>query len=145
MKINHNVSAFVANANLLKNEDRLTSSLERLSSGYRINHASDDAPGMALSSKMKSQIAALDQASRNSSDGISVIETAEGALKEVTSLIQRMRELSVQAANDTNTQEDVDAIQAEIKQLTEEIDRVSRDTEFNKMPLFSNPQKTLLS
>ena len=142
MKINHNVSAFVANANLLKNEDRLTGSLERLSSGYRINHASDDAPGMALSSKMKSQIAALDQASRNSSDGISVIETAEGALKEVTSLIQRMRELSVQAANDTNTQEDVAAIQAEIKQLTDEIDRVSRDTEFNKMPLLNGSLTT---
>lgn len=91
---------------------------------------------------MKSQIAALDQASRNSSDGISVIETAEGALKEVTSLIQRMRELSVQAANDTNTQEDVAAIQAEIKQLTDEIDRVSRDTEFNKMPLLNGSLTT---
>lgn len=142
MKINHNMSAFVANANLLKNENRLTASIEKLSSGYRINHASDDAAGMALSSKMKSQIAALNQASRNASDGVSVIETAEGALKEVTSLIQRMRELSVQAANDTNTKEDVGAIQAEITELTKEIDRVAKDTEFNKMPLLNGSLTT---
>ncbi len=142
MKINHNISAFTANANLLKNENKLTASIERLSSGYRINHASDDAAGMALSSKMKSQISALNQASRNASDGVSVIETAEGALKEVTSLIQRMRELSVQAANDTYTREDVGAIQAEIGELTQEIDRVSKDTEFNKMPLLNGSLTT---
>jgi len=142
MKINHNVSAFTANANLLKNENKLTASIERLSSGYRINHASDDAAGMALSSKMKSQISALNQASRNASDGVSVIETAEGALKEVTSLIQRMRELSVQAANDTYTREDVGAIQAEIGELTQEIDRVAKDTEFNKMPLLNGSLTT---
>lgn len=135
MKINHNMAAFVANSQLLRNENKLTSSIEKLSSGYRINHASDDATGMALSSKMRSQIAGLDQASRNASDGTSVIETAEGALGEVTSIMQRMRELTVQAANGTNTDEDKAAIQQEIEKLTEEVDRISKDTEFNKMPL----------
>lgn len=133
MKINHNMSAYVANSQLLKNEDKLTASLERLSSGYRINHASDDAAGMAISAKMKVQIAALDQASRNASDGISVVETAEGALNEVTSMIQRMRELSVQAGNDTYGDDDIQALQDEIEQLKQEITRVSTDTEFNKM------------
>ncbi|MEG0806253.1 MAG: flagellin [Lachnospiraceae bacterium] len=135
MKINHNMSAYIANSHLLKNEGQVTASLEKLSSGFRINHASDDASGMAISSKMRSQIAGLNQASRNASDGISVIETAEGALSEVTSMIQRMRELSVQAGNDTYTEEDRDAIQKEITQLQKEVDRVSKDTEFNKKTL----------
>lgn len=133
MKINYNMSAYTANARLLQNEDLLTRSLERLSSGYRINHAADDPAGMAISAKMKSQIKGLEQASRNSSDGISVLQTTEGALNEVNSIIQRMRELAVQSGNDTYTQEDLQAMQDEIVALKEEIDRISKDTEFNKL------------
>ncbi len=131
MKINHNMSAMVANKRLLWTEKNLSKSVERLSTGLRINRASDDAAGMAISSKMKAQIKGLGQASRNSSDGISVLETADGALNEVHAMLQRMRELSVQAANGTNTPDDLKAIQLEIASLREEIDRVSRDTEFN--------------
>lgn len=140
MKINHNMSAVIANKQLLRTENGLTASLERLSSGLRINHASDDAAGMAIASKMNAQIKGLNQASRNASDGVSVLETADGALNEVTSMLQRMRELSVQAANETNTQDDLQAIQAEITSLTEEIDRVSRDTEYNTMNLLDGTQ-----
>lgn len=131
MKINHNMSAMIANSQLLRNENGLSASIERLSSGLRINHASDDPAGMAISTKMNAQIKGLDQASRNASDGESVIQTADGALEEVTSMLQRMRELSVQAASDTYSVEDKEAIQAEITSLTEEIDRISTDTEFN--------------
>lgn len=131
MKINHNMSALVANKRLLKSENSLSKSIERLSTGLRINRAADDAAGMAIASKMKTQIKGLDQASRNSSDGISVLETADGALSEVHEMLQRMRELSVQAANDTYMPDDLEAIQLEINSLREEIDRVSRDTEFN--------------
>lgn len=131
MKINHNMSALVANKRLLQSENSLSKSIERLSTGLRINRAADDAAGMAISSKMKTQIKGLDQASRNSSDGISVLETADGALSEVHEMLQRMRELSVQAANGTNTPDDLEAIQLEISSLREEIDRVSKDTEFN--------------
>lgn len=135
MKINHNMSAMVANKRLLQSENSLSKSIERLSTGLRINRASDDAAGMAISSKMKTQIKGLGQASRNSSDGISVLETADGALNEVHNMLQRMRELSVQAANGTNTPDDLKAIQLEIASLREEIDRVSRDTEFNTKSL----------
>lgn len=131
MKINHNMSAMVANKRLLQSENSLSKSIERLSTGLRINRASDDAAGMAIASKMRAQIKGLDQASRNASDGISVLDTADGALNEVHAMLQRMRELSVQAANGTNTPDDLDAIQKEIASLREEIDRVSRDTEFN--------------
>ncbi len=131
MKINHNMSSMVANKRLLQAEGSLSKSIERLSTGLRINRAADDAAGMAISSKMKSQIKGLDQACRNASDGISVIDTADGALSEVHEMLQRMRELSVQAANGTNTPDDLEAIQLEIASLREEIDRVSRDTEFN--------------
>ena len=140
MKINHNMSAVIANKQLLRTEGGLTSSLERLSSGLRINHAADDAAGMAIASKMKAQIKGLDQASRNASDGVSVLDTADGALNEVANMLQRMRELSVQAANGVNTQEDLEAIQAEITSLTDEIDRVSKDTEFNTMNLLDGSQ-----
>ncbi|MCR4956800.1 MAG: flagellin [Lachnospiraceae bacterium] len=135
MKINYNMSAYVANAHLLRNEDALTASLEKLSSGYRINHASDDPAGKGLSAKMRTQIRGLEQANRNAADGESVIETAEGALQEVTSMLQRMRELSVQAGNDTYSLEDKEAMQEEIKALIKEVDRVSTDTEFNKKTL----------
>lgn len=135
MKINHNMAAVIANKRLMRTEDGLAGSIERLSSGLRINRASDDAAGMAISTKMKAQIKGLDQASRNASDGVSVLETADGTLNEVSAMLQRMRELSVQAANGTNTSDDLEAIQAEISSLTEEIDRVSRDTEYNTITL----------
>ena len=135
MQINHNISALIANGHLKRTNNALDKSLEKLSSGLRINHASDDAAGMAISQKMKTQIAGLEQASRNASDGISVIQTAEGALGEVQAMLQRARELSVQAANGTNTVEDKQAIQEEIEQLKKEIDRISTDTEFNTKPL----------
>jgi len=137
MRINHNISALKANIQLAKTNKELDKSLEKLSSGFRINRAADDAAGMAISQKMKTQIAGLDQASRNAADGISVIQTAEGALTEVESMLQRMRELSVQAANGTNTTEDRSSIQAEIDQLKQEIQRISDTTEFNKKTLLN--------
>lgn len=109
--------------------------MEQLSSGLRINRAADDPAGLAISEKMRAQIRGLNQASRNAQDGISMIQTAEGALNETHSILQRMRELSVQAANDTNTQSERNAIQQEINQLTEEITRIGGTTEFNKMKL----------
>lgn len=135
MRINHNISALKANNQLSRTNKLLDSSLEKLSSGFRINKAADDSAGMAISEKMRTQIAGLDQGSRNASDGISVIQTAEGALIEVESMLQRMRELSVQAANGTYTTDDRQAIQTEINQLNEEIQRISDTTEFNTMTL----------
>lgn len=137
MRINHNISAIKANSILGRNNDKLDKSLEKLSSGLRINRAADDAAGMAISQKMKTQIAGLEQASRNAADGISVIQTAEGALSEVGAMLQRMRELSVQAANGTNTLEDRDAIQEEIANLNAEIQRISDTTEFNTKTLLN--------
>ncbi len=131
MKINHNLSAVVANNKLHQNEDILAGSMERLASGIRINHAKDDPAGMAISSRMTTQIDGVDRASQNSSDAAAMIETADGALGEITEILQRMRELSVQAANDTNALSDREAIQKEIAELKKEIDRMSRDTEFN--------------
>lgn len=135
MRINHNISALKANNQLARNNKLLNNSLERLTSGFRINSAADDAAGLAISEKMRTQISGLDQASRNASDGISVIQTAEGALVEVESMLQRMRELAVQSANGTYTTQDRIAIQAEIDQLSEEITRISETTEFNTMTL----------
>lgn len=137
MRINHNISALRANNQLAKTNKLLDASLQRLSSGYRINSAADDAAGLAISEKMRTQIAGLDQASRNASDGISVIQTAEGALVEVESMLQRMRELAVQSANGVYTIEDRQAIQAEIDQLSQEISRISKNTEFNTMTLLN--------
>ncbi len=136
MKVNHNISAVIANSNLLVNENRLSNSLEKLSSGYKINHAKDDPTGIAISLKMRAQIRGLDQASDNASDGEAVIETADGVMAEITSMLQRMRELSVQAANGTNSNADRQAIQEEIDSLSEEVDRMSKDTEYNSMSLF---------
>ena len=135
MRINHNISALKANNQLSRTNRLLDASLERLSSGYRINSAADDSAGLAISEKMRTQISGLEQASRNASDGISVIQTAEGALVEVEAMLQRMRELSVQSANGIYTTEDRIAIQAEINQLNEEITRISETTEFNTMTL----------
>ena len=135
MRINHNISAVITNKQLLRTEDTLAASMERLSSGLSINHAKDNPSGMAISGKMKAQIDGLNMSSRNSSDGISVIETADGALNEVSDIIQRIRELSVQAANDTNAQTEREHIQTEIDSLKSEIDRISSATEFNTKKL----------
>lgn len=135
MRINTNITAIMANSHLQKNDNALSKSLERLSSGIKLNRSADDSAGMAISAKMRAQIKGLDQANNNASDGVSVIQSAEGALGEVHSMLQRMRELAVQGANGTNTDEDRDAIQKEIEALQEEIDRIGTDTEFNNRPL----------
>ena len=135
MKINHNIQALNAYRNLYQNQMNTSKNLEKLSSGLRINRAADDAAGLAISEKMRSQIRGLDQAERNALDGISLMQTAEGAMTEVHSMLQRMRELSVQAANDTNTKTDREAIQLEIDQLTTEIDSIAAKTEFNTRKL----------
>ena len=106
MKINNNISAVITNKQLLGTENNLSSSMEKLSSGLKLNHASDNPSGMAISNKMKAQIRGLDQASQNASDGTSVIQIVDGALGEVTDMLQRMRELAVQAANGTNSQKE---------------------------------------
>ncbi len=131
MKINNNISAVITNQQLLRTEGNLAASMERLSSGFKINSSKDDPSGMAISNKMRAQIDGLSQASQNASDGTSVLETADGALNEVHSMLQRMRELAVQAANDTNSYSDKQSIQAEIDNLKSEIDRISSTTEFN--------------
>ncbi|MBD7915335.1 flagellin [Clostridium sp. Sa3CUN1] len=131
MIINHNMGAMNANRQMGINATNANKSMEKLSSGLRINKAGDDAAGLAISEKMRGQIRGLDQAGSNAQDGISMIQTAEGALNETTSILQRMRELSVQSANDTATAEDRKAIQTEVKQLGEEIDRIGNTTQFN--------------
>jgi flagellin len=135
MRINTNLSALNAYRNLSTTNSKMSKSLERLSSGLRINRASDDAAGLAISEKMRGQINGLDQAVRNAQDGISLIQTAEGALNETHSILQRMRSLAVQASNDTLTTEDRYEIQKEINQLTEEIQRIGVTTEFNTQEL----------
>lgn len=135
MIINHNIAALNTLRQLDANTNATQKSLEKLSSGLRINRASDDAAGLAISEKMRAQIRGLDMANKNAQDGISLIQTAEGALNETHSILQRMRELAVQSANDTNTDQDRAQLQAEIDQLLSEIDRISTDTEFNTKKL----------
>jgi len=135
MRINHNIAALNTYRQLTGNTNNTSKSLEKLSSGLRINRAGDDAAGLAISEKMRSQIRGLDTAARNANDGISLIQTAEGALNETHSILQRMKELAVQAANDTNTAEDRAEIQKEIDQLTTEITRIADQTEFNTKKL----------
>ncbi|WP_033152675.1 flagellin [Pseudobutyrivibrio ruminis] len=137
MRINNNMSAVITNNQLLGTESSLADVMEKLSSGFNINHASDDPSGIAIAGKMQAQIDGLGKASTNSSDGISVLQTAEGALNEVTDMIQRMRELSVQAANGTNSDSERETIQKEIDSLLEEIDRVAETTEFNTINLLN--------
>ena len=145
MFINHNLAALNTYNKLVFNQSGLSKSLEKLSSGLRINRAADDAAGLAISEKMRAQIKGLDQAVRNAQDGISMIQTAEGALAETHSILQRMRELSVQAANDTYTSEDRIQIQKEIDQLTSEIDRISATTEFNTKKLLNGDASAYVS
>ena len=137
MIINHNMNALNAHRNMGVNNTNAGKSMEKLSSGLRINRAGDDAAGLAISEKMRGQIRGLTQASRNASDGISMIQTAEGALNETTNILQRMRELAVQASNDTNTSSDRNEIQKEINALTEEVDRIANNTEFNTQKLLN--------
>ena len=141
MIVQHNITAMNANRMLGLTTNSLSKSTEKLSSGYRINRAADDAAGLSISEKMRKQIRGLDQASTNAEDGISAVQTAEGALNEVHSMLQRMNELAVQSANGTNSQVDRDSIQDEIDQLTTEIDRVSETTKFNETYLLKGDTK----
>lgn len=137
MRINHNIAALNTYNKLNSASNAQSKSMEKLSSGLRINKAGDDAAGLAISEKMRGQIRGLDQASRNAQDGISMIQTAEGALNETHSILQRMRELSVQSSNDTNTLDDRKEIQKEVEQLKSEINRISDTTEFNTQKLLN--------
>jgi flagellin len=141
MVVQHNMQAANANRMLGLTVNSQQKSTEKLSSGYRINRAADDAAGLAISEKMRSQIRGLDRASTNAQDGISVVQTAEGALNEVHSMLQRMNELATQASNDTNTSKDRDQIQLEMDQLTSEINRVQSTTQFNTMNLLDGSFK----
>jgi flagellin len=145
MRINTNIPALVSYNALNKTNSSLQKSIERLSTGLRINGAADDAAGLAISEKMRAQYRGLDQATSNAQDGISMLQTAEGALSETHSILQRMRELSVQAANDTLTQDDRAYIQLEIDQLKEEITRISTTTQFNKKQLLDGSAAVLWS
>ena len=140
MVVQHNLTAMNSSRMLNITTDSQAKSTEKLSSGYRINRAADDAAGLSISEKMRSQIRGLNQASTNAQDGISLIQTAEGALNEQHSILQRMRELSVQASNGTETNEDREAVQNEIKQLQSELTRISDTTEFNTMKLLDGSQ-----
>ena len=135
MVVQHNLSAMNTNRQLGVTSSAQAKSTEKLSSGYRINRAGDDAAGLTISEKMRSQIKGLNKASANAQDGISLIQTAEGALNESHSILQRMNELATQAANDTNTSTDRNALQAELDQLTSEINRIQLTTQFNSMNL----------
>ena len=135
MVVQHNLTAMNANRQLGITTGAQAKSSEKLSSGYRINRAGDDAAGLKISEKMRSQIRGLDKASSNAQDGISLIQTAEGALNEAHSILQRMNELAVQGANDTNQSIDRDAINDELEALTTELDRISETTQFNKQNL----------
>jgi len=137
MRINHNIAALNTYRQLTVANNAATKAMEKLSSGLRINKAGDDAAGLAISEKMRGQIRGLDQAARNAQDGISLIQTAEGALNETHSILQRMRELAVQAANDTNTEVDRSEIQKEIDQLSQELSRIGANTEFNTQKLLN--------
>ncbi|SDZ33526.1 flagellin [Evansella caseinilytica] len=143
MIINNNIPALNTFRQLGINQGGMQKSMEKLSSGLRINRAGDDAAGLAISEKMRGQIRGLDQASRNAQDGISLIQTAEGALQETQNILQRMRELAVQASNDTNTEADRNEIQKEIEQLTNEIDRIANTTEFNTQKLLNGEKEGL--
>ena len=141
MRINHNISALNTYNKLGANQLNASKNMEKLSSGLRINRAGDDAAGLAISEKMRAQIRGLDMATKNANDSISLIQTAEGALNETHSILQRMRELAVQATNDTNTDADRTELQAEINQLIAEVDRIGNTTEFNTKKLLDGTAK----
>ena len=143
MIVQHNMTALNANRQLGITNTNLSKSTEKLSSGYRINRASDDAAGLSISEKMRGQIRGLKQASTNAQDGQSLIQTAEGAMNEIHSVLQRMRELTVQAKNDTYLQEDRAKIKTEVNQLQSEITRIATQTQFNKMNLLTGSYKSM--
>ncbi len=143
MRINHNIAALNTHRQLNSASTAQSKSMEKLSSGLRINRAGDDAAGLAISEKMRGQIRGLDMAAKNAQDGISLIQTAEGALNETHSILQRMRELAVQSSNDTNTEADRKEIQKEVEQLTSEIDRIGNTTEFNTQKLLNGDKEGL--
>lgn len=142
MRINHNIAAMNTHRQLTGNTAAANKSLEKLSSGLRINRAGDDAAGLAISEKMRAQVRGLDMASKNAQDGISLIQTAEGALNETHSILQRMREVADQSANGTNTADDRKALQDEVSQLKTEIDRIGNTTEFNTQKLLNGALNT---
>ncbi|WP_291939880.1 flagellin [Limnohabitans sp.] len=136
--INTNTKSTIAQNALTVNNRSLSKSMEQLSTGSRINSSADDAAGLAISNKMTAQVRGLNQAVRNANDGISLIQTADGATKEITNMMQRMRELSVQAATDTNTTDDRTALQSEVTALSEEITRIADNTQWNGMQIFKS-------
>ena len=142
LSINTNVMSLNAQRNLGTSQSALAKSMQRLSSGLRINSAKDDAAGLSISDRMTSQIRGLNQAARNSNDGISLAQTAEGALQETTNILQRMRELAVQSANDTNSSSDRTSLQAEVNQLKQEMTRIADTTEFNGKKLLDGSMTT---
>ncbi|KYH34806.1 flagellin [Clostridium tepidiprofundi DSM 19306] len=142
MRINHNLNAMNAHRNMMVNTVKSGKAMEKLSSGLRINRAGDDAAGLAISEKMRGQIRGLNQGERNAQDGISLIQTAEGALNETHSILQRMRELSVQSSTATNTSADRKALASEFNQLRDEITRIGTQTEFNTKKLLSGSFKS---
>ena len=143
LRIQNNVEAFNAQRQLIGNSDKLSKAMEKLSSGYRINRAGDDAAGLAISEKLRGQIGGLGQASRNASDAISMVQTAEGALNEVHSMLQRVRELAVQFKNGSLSTADRTAIQSEVYQLASEIERIGASAEFNGIDLLNSASTTI--
>jgi flagellin len=144
LRIQNNVEAFNAHRQLQGTASKAAKAMEKLSSGYRINRAADDAAGLAISEKMRSQIGGLDQAQRNAQDGVSLVQTGEGALNEVHSMLQRIRDLKVQYANGTLDADDKTAISAEVKQLGSEISDITKNTEFNGIKLLSGGGNVVL-
>ncbi|MGG1614561.1 flagellin [Paenibacillus sp. FSL K6-2441] len=144
MRINHNISSYNTQRQLSFNNTQQGKSLEKLSSGYRINRAADDAAGLAISEKMRNQIRGLEQASRNALDGISLIQTAEGALNETHAMLQRMAELYVQGANEVLTTTDAAKIDAEINQLTQQIGSIAQQTQFNTKKLLDGSTSSVI-
>src|SRR5712691_11476907 len=137
LRIQTNVAAFNAHRNLVSTSNAMSKSMEKLSSGYRINRAADDAAGLAISEKLQSQIGGLDQAQRNAQDAVSLVQTSEGAMQEVTSMLQRVRDLAVEFNNGTLSVSDKAAITAEVSQLCAEINRIGADTQFNGISLLT--------
>src|ERR1700754_437333 len=143
LRIQNNVEAFNAQRTRDNTSNQVSKAMEKLSSGYRINRAGDDAAGLAISEKLRGQIGGLTQASRNAQDAVSLVQTAEGALNEVHSMLQRVRELAVQYKNGTLSSADQTAIQSEVNQLKDEIERIGTDTEFNGIDLLNSATTTV--
>ena len=137
MRINYNVSAMITNNNLANNDSAVAKSLQRLSSGLKINNAKDNPAGLAMAKRMNAQIMGLSMANQNASDGVSIIETADGAMSEISEMLQRMNELAVKAANGVESDSDREVIQKEVRQLTSEITRIAESTEFNGQKLLN--------